>query len=89
MGTSRSQVQVDGRGRILLPKAMRERLGVEPKAMIDVELRDDDSLVLRDVREERRRQLRAAKGSFAGRGGSVDELIAERRAEAARELRDE
>ena len=78
-------IQVDGRGRILLPKPLRERLGIKPKAMIDVEVADDGSVVIRDVRNERRRRLRAAQGSFEGRGGSVDELIADRRAEAARE----
>lgn len=85
MGTTRSTIQVDGRGRILLPKPLRERLGIKPKVMINVEIGDDGSVVLRDVREERRRLLRAAQGSFAGRGGSVDGLIAQRRAAAARE----
>jgi AbrB family looped-hinge helix DNA binding protein len=86
MSTSRSTIQVDGRGRILLPKPLRERLGITPKAMLDVEVGDDGSVVLRDVRDERRRLLHAAQGSFKGRGGSVDDLIAQRRAAAAREV---
>lgn len=85
MNPERMVVQTDGRGRILLPAALRERLGIVPKAAVEVEAREDGSVVLRDVREERRRRLREAQGSFEGRGGSVDELIAERRAEAARE----
>lgn len=90
MGDSqRLGVQADGRGRILLPKRMRERLGITPKGTISVELADDGSVVLRNPRAARQRLLREAQGSFAGRGGSVDDLIAQRRAEAAREARDE
>lgn len=89
MGTPiRSKVRADNRGRILLPKPIRENLGITAGALIDVETSDDGSVVLRDPREERRRRLREAQGSFKGRGGSVDDLIAERRAEAAREARD-
>lgn len=88
MSSTRSTVRADGRGRVLLPKPVRECLHISPGATVHVEVIDDGSVVLRSVRDERRRQLRAAKGSFKGRGGSVDDLIAERRAEAARELRD-
>ena len=85
MGATKTIIQADGRGRILLPKPVRERLGIAPKAMVQVEVAADGSVLLRDVREERRRLLREAQGSYKGRGGSVDDLIAERRREAARE----
>jgi len=75
-------LQADARGRILLPKELRRELGLEGRGTITVEPREDGSVVLRDPRAERRRQLREARGSFAGRGSSVDDLIAARRTEA-------
>lgn len=83
---TRTVIKADGRGRILLPRDMRERLGIGPGAGVDVEATEEGTVVLRDLRAERWRQLTDAKGSLKGRIGSVDELIAERRAEAAREL---
>ncbi len=75
-------VQIDARGRILLPKELRLHLGVEPEGALAVEVRDDGSVVMRDARADRARRLSKARGSFRGKGGSVDELIAARRAEA-------
>lgn len=88
MEAERHVVQADGRGRILLPKPLRERLGIAPGAAVDVEAAADGSVVLRDVRQARLHVIQAARGSMRGRGSSVDELIAERRAEAAREAND-
>lgn len=78
-------VQTDARGRLLLPKEVRAHLGLEPKATINVETRPDGAVVLRDPRAQRRRLLEVTRGSLAGRGGSVDDLIAERRAAAKKE----
>lgn len=78
-------VQTDARGRVLLPKDVREHLGLKPKALVTVETRGDGSVVLRDPRAQRKRVLEDARGSFAKQGGSVDDLIAERRAEAKKE----
>lgn len=78
-------VQTDARGRLLLPKEVRAHLGLEPKSIINVETRSDGTVVLRDPRAQRRRVLESARGSLGNRGGSVDDLIAERRAEARKE----
>jgi bifunctional DNA-binding transcriptional regulator/antitoxin component of YhaV-PrlF toxin-antitoxin module len=78
-------VQADGRGRILLPSEVRAHLGLEPKSVINVETRADGTVVLRDPAAQRRRVLQSARGSLADSGGSVDQLIAERRAEAKRD----
>ncbi|MBI4898629.1 MAG: AbrB/MazE/SpoVT family DNA-binding domain-containing protein [Actinobacteria bacterium] len=78
-------VQTDARGRLLLPKELRQHLGIEPKGSVIVSACDDGSVVLRDPRAERHDALQRARGSFRDRGGSADELIAQRRAEAARE----
>ncbi len=88
MATQYVEVETDGRGRLLLPSNMRKTLGITGHATVSVALNDDGSVVLRDPRADRARRLRAAQGSFAGRGGSVDDLLAERRAEAARENAD-
>lgn len=85
MVAQRAEVVADGRGRLLLPRAMREALGITPHTVVGVELAEDGSVVLRDPASDRARRVRAARGSLRGRGGSVDDLIAERRAEAARE----
>lgn len=79
------EVETDGRGRLLLPQEARKLLGIQAHTTVSVELTEDGSVVLRDPRAHRAQRLRAAQGSLAGRGGSVDELIAERRADAARE----
>lgn len=78
-------IQTDNRGRLLLPKDLREQIGLEAKAIINVEVFEDGSVVLRDPRADRARRLAAAQGSHAGQGRPTDEFIAERRAEAARE----
>lgn len=78
-------VQTDARGRLLLPKEVRAHLGLKPKSTITVETRPDGAVILRDARAQRRRVLASARGSLADRSGSVDELIAERRAEAKNE----
>lgn len=79
-------VQTDSRGRLLLPRELREHLGLEPKGAIAVQARTDGSIVLRDPSADRRHKLNQARGSFRGHGASVDELIAARRAEAKGEL---
>lgn len=82
-------VQADFRGRLLLPKDVRERLGLEPRGSLTVEQTDDGAVVLRNPRQVRRQAIEDARGSFAGRGGSVDDLIAARRVDAAREARED
>lgn len=79
-------VQADGRGRVLLPRTMRERLGIGPHTPVAVEERDDGSVVLRDVRTARERLLDEFQGSWAGGARSSDDLIAERRRDAASEI---
>lgn len=80
-------VQTDARGRLLLPKELRAHLGLEPKSRISVEARADGAVVLRDPKAQRHRVIESLRGSLRDQGGSVDELIAERRAEARREAK--
>lgn len=83
-GKNQVVVQADFRGRLLLPKAMRQQLGLEPGGSVTLEQADDGAVVLRSPQQVRRQAIAAARGSFAGRGGSVDDLLAERRADAKR-----
>lgn len=85
MSHTHFSVQTDARGRLLLPKDLRAHLGVEPKGIVSVEARADGAVILRDPLAQRRHALESARGSLRDRGGSVDELIAERRTEAKRE----
>ena len=77
-------------GRVLIPSAIREELGFKPNSKIFVEIKDG-SLILTPM-AQRYAQLRAYFDQhlppfvpkIPGQD-SVDEFIAERRAEAARE----
>lgn len=78
-------LQTDGRGRLLLPRELREATGIGPNAEVRLSVTDDGTVTLSNPVAARRAAIRAARGAYAGRGMSADELIAERRAEAARE----
>lgn len=84
---TRVAIQTDNRGRLLLPKELRKVIGLEPKSVVNAEVYEDGAVVLRNPRADRARRLAAAQGSYAGKGSSVKELLAERRADAAREER--
>lgn len=77
-------VVVHDRGRVVLPAEIRRSLGLRPGDELIAELEPDRSLRLtpRQVLAERDR---GAFAHLAGKASLVDELIADRRAEAARE----
>ncbi len=75
---------VGDRGRIVLPAAVRARLGLTPGTRLLVSVDPDGSLRLRPYRAV----ADAGRGLLAGLGGPgsmVDELARERRAAAAAE----
>jgi AbrB family looped-hinge helix DNA binding protein len=74
-------VQVGAKGRVVLPAPLRHQLGIEEGTEL-VALIEGEGVVLLP-REAVKRRL---QGMFAGTPGSmVDDLIRDRRAEAARE----
>ena len=82
-----AQLQVGPQGRIVIPAAVRQSLGIEPGDTLVARV-EDGRLVL----ETRARLLARFAARFAharaqpadgGRGSVVDELIAERRSERA------
>jgi AbrB family looped-hinge helix DNA binding protein len=82
-----ARVRVGLQGRIVVPAALRRRLGIKTGDVL-VAHADDGRLVL-ERREEILAQIRKLFEHIPPGVSLVDELIAERRAEAAREDADE
>jgi AbrB family looped-hinge helix DNA binding protein len=83
MAHTERRITVGDRGRLVLPSAVRRELDLKPGTHMLLSTDDDGSLRLRPYRavaEQSRGLLRGLPG-----GSMVDELLAERRAEAARE----
>lgn len=80
----KEQVTIGDRGRLVLPASIRSTLGLEPGTRMVISAEDDGSLRLRPYRVV----ADESRGLFADLAKSaslVDELLAERRAEAKRE----
>ncbi len=71
-------------GRLVVPVELRRRLGIETGDVL-VARADDDRIVL-ERRDAILARIRRRLAPGPGEASMVDELIAERRAEAAREL---
>jgi AbrB family transcriptional regulator (stage V sporulation protein T) len=83
MAHTERRITVGDRGRLVLPSAVRRELDLKPGTHMLLSTEEDGSLRLRPYRavaEQSRGLLRRLPG-----GSMVDELIAERRAEAERE----
>lgn len=78
---STSQVKVGKAFRIVLPPEFRELHGIKEGETLSISL-EDGQLTLIPLREKQRAIQAKYKGRFPG---MLDELLAERRAEAARE----
>ena len=78
------RVRVDQAGRVVVPAGMRKALGIHPGQNLTVSL-DGDSIRLRTVEAalERVRAIARRKRKSGSKG--VDDFIADRRAEAARD----
>jgi AbrB family looped-hinge helix DNA binding protein len=83
------QTHVDQNGRVLVPARVRRALGLRRGSALDVSVDDRGRIVLERPRSawERARGLVAEADpvNHAASGSVVDELLAERRAEARRE----
>lgn len=78
-------VGVNSQGRVTLPKAVRDAAGIEPGTILYIHTDRSGELVL-ETRQARIRRIRALAAPTDGStAAQSDELIAERRAEAARE----
>lgn len=80
---STNEVQVGAQGRLVIPAALRKALGLKPGDRL-IARQDGESLVL-ERREAIERRLQERFRHIPKEVSLVDELIAERRAEAAKE----
>ncbi len=81
-------VIVGDRGRMVLPSAVRRKLGLTAGTRLLVDVESDGSLKLQPFRaaaDQTRGLLRELGELAPDKGSAVDELLAERRAQAARE----
>jgi AbrB family looped-hinge helix DNA binding protein len=80
---STNEVQVGAQGRLVIPAALRKALGLKPGDRL-IARQDGESLVL-ERREVIERRLQDRFRHIPKEVSLVDELIAERRVEAAKE----
>ena len=77
-------MHIDNQGRVMLPAWWRRKEGVDPSTELCVAVTEEGALVV-ETREQGLRRARALLRKYIPEGVNLsDELIAERRAEAAR-----
>jgi len=76
-------IRIGKQGRIVIPAELREEMDLRPGDQLNARI-EDERLVL-ERREQILKNLQARFTRATGGRSVVDELIAERRAEAARE----
>lgn len=84
---SRETVTIDDRGRLIVPRAWRESLGLQPGETVLLENTGTEIRVM-NARRERAALVARLRGSVKS-DETVDDLIRDRRAEAAREAASE
>jgi bifunctional DNA-binding transcriptional regulator/antitoxin component of YhaV-PrlF toxin-antitoxin module len=83
----RFTLHTDNQGRVMLPAWWRRKEGVDSSTELCVALTEEGALVV-ETREQGLRRARALLRKYIPEGVNLsDELIAERRAEAAREAK--
>ena len=81
----RFTLHIDNQGRVMLPSWWRKKEGVDPSTELCVVVTEEGGLAL-ETREQGLRRARALLRKYIPEGASLsDELVAERRAEAARD----
>jgi antitoxin PrlF len=79
-------LRVDNQGRVMLPSWWRKREGVNPSTELCAAINEEGGLIV-ETREQGLRRARALLRRYIPEGINLsDELIAERRADAAREF---
>lgn len=88
MGRQFGEVTVGDRGRVVLPAAVRETLGLQRGTRMLVRAERDGTLTLRPYRAVAERNRGLLADLAPSDTSMVDELLAERRREAEREARE-
>lgn len=86
--TDSFDVNMTSKGQVLIPKVIRDRLGLRPGKPVVVAVNDRDQVVVltpeearrrTETREQRRERIRAAIDSVAGKydfgGGTTEEIM--------------
>ena len=67
---------VTSKGQVTIPKAVRDRLGLEPGTQVDFRLADDGTIVLQRTDEKPAKSFFEKFRGHAGKGMTTDELMA-------------
>lgn len=91
--TDDAEINMTSKGQVLVPKAIRDRIGLVPGKRVRVGINDRGEAVIRpafadrtETAEQRRARVRAAIDSIAGKystGQSTDEIMRELRGDRA------
>lgn len=81
------KVRLDKAGRLVVPVAIRKALGIRDEAVLIIQV-ENGSIKLQTIRSALE-QVRVIAARYPNKASAVDELIAERRTEAAKELAEE
>lgn len=81
---SQFTVEVDARGRLVLPAAVRRHLSLKGRGEVILTV-DKSAVVQLSSRRRLAAKLKGVYKHLSSKGSMVDELIAERRKEGARE----
>lgn len=85
MNVDQFTLRIDNQGRVMLPSWWRKKEGVNPSTELCVAVTEEGALIV-ETREQGLRRARTLLRRYIPEGVNLsDELIAERRAEAARE----
>jgi len=79
------QLQVGPQGRVVIPAALRQAMGIEPGSVLLAQIKDSKLVLETQQQVLNQFYARFAKARMAPEGSVVDELIAERRAQADHE----
>lgn len=81
--------RVGTKGQVVIPKAIRDRIGIQPGDEVDFLAEETEVRIRRagNDPEARRRRIDALRGSWTGSGGGTAELERERRREREQEER--
>ena len=80
-----ARLRINENGRVVIPAAFRKALGINPRDVIILRL-DEDELRITTMKSRIERAQRHARQYIKPGVSLVDELIAERREQAKREL---
>ncbi len=85
-GSPSSEITANEQGRVTIPAQVRRAAGIEPGVPLVVYV--EDGRVVLETREQLVERIRRdVAAAWTGSGSVVDELIADRRAESARDER--